>query len=153
MKPSKTLEKGTNTQSKLNRFSRLDIKNKNPNYEYCFCSRKEVEQGGGTDQYGFAPVAHGNSDGEDWAIPLGGGKNNKQKILQDTILCRRRKEVGDIFRAQENVKYNSQKNLIKQAAPNAQAKLRQLDPKATVTDQISGVEFTQKVGPNEASGG
>ncbi len=155
MKPSVTQSIGNKTHAITKRMSRLDILNKNPDYEYAFRLRKELEEGGGVDQYGYECVGHGNENGERWALPIGApkSKGKKQMILQDVVLCRRKKEVGAYFRVQENQKYNSQKMLIKTIAQRAQVRLREADPNARASMDISGIDFTQRVGPEETVSG
>lgn len=147
---SKTSQNGLKTAQNFKGQS-LVVLNKDPNYDYSFRRKAEVEQGGGVDRYGYEPITKGNSNGESWAIPYMSTKTkgSGQIVLEDVILCKRPKEVSTYFKSIEDERYNSQKLLIKNAAKNAQVKLRQLDPSATVTDSSSGINFTQRKGPTE----
>ena len=145
MRASKTQAQGR-TQAAI-RPSRLAIENKDPNYDYSFRRRKDIEEGGGQDLLGYEPVGVGNSNGERFAIPVATKtRGKKQLVMQDTMLCRRHKETSRYFKQFEDQKYNSQMKLIKDAASNARVKLRDIN--GTVTDEIKG-DFTQRPGFTE----
>jgi hypothetical protein len=151
MKPSRTQASRTISQ-KTKRPSGLEIVNKHPDFEYSFRLRKEVEEGGGQDRYGYEPVTAANTSGEARAITFAPGMKSKKApgaiLLQDTMLCKRPKQVAAYFKSLEDEAYNSHMEMIKNSAQRAQVRLRQVDGSATVTDQTSGIDFTQRVGPN-----
>lgn len=133
---------------------RLEVLNKEPGFDYSFRRKKEIEEGGGIDEYGWEPVGVDNNKGEAWALPFPvKTKGRKQLIFQDTILCKREKKITSYFRQLENQKYNSQKMLIAEAAGRAKAQLRQLDPNAMFQDDTKSSDgFSQRKGPSEDSG-
>jgi len=147
MKPSKTQQ--NKTQNFSTQHSRCDVLNKDPDYDYCFRRKRDIEEGGGMDQYGWQPVGEGNESGEKPAIPfLVNTKAKKQIAFDDVVLCRRKKEVTRYFKQIEDDAYNAQQRFIATAAKRAQVSLRQLDQTATVEDQ-SEIKFTQRPGPTE----
>lgn len=158
MKASKTQAIGHKTAPKV-RHSFLSVKNKDPRFDYCFRSRKDIEEGGGEDRYGWVPVGATNSAGEEWDIPHPPvqHKGRKQIILQDTILCKRPKQTTKYFKGIEDQKYNAQVSLVKNAARNAQVRLRQaqreagLEADAMVEDR-STIQLKQRQGPSVDEG-
>lgn len=151
---SRTQQNGTRTSQSLTRPSALIVENKDPNFDYSFRRKEDIDQGGGVDVYGYEPVGQGNSSGEVWGGPAGmahKSRGSKQKVHLDTILCRRTKEVSSYFKQLENEKYNSQVRFIRDAAKNARLALRDLDPGSVVKDesQVSAKVFTQRTGPTD----
>jgi len=135
--------------------SPLTVLNKDPNYDYCFRNKVDIDEGGGVDHYGWEPLNAANHSGEEWGGPSGlapktRGKN--QKVFMDTILCKRGKEVSNYFKRLEDEKYNAQVRFIRDAAKNARLALRDLDPGAIVKDEseVSSRVFTQRTGPTES---
>ena len=154
---SKTQSVGYRTQSTARRPSHLNVTGKDPAFDYCFRKREEIEKGGGIDQYGYEPVGRENNSGEDWALPdviksAHKKRSGKSLIFEDVILCKRPKEVSQYFQQIEDQKYNLQVNLIKEAAPRAQAKLRMGDQRATVTSDMSGMDLSHRKGPTIEEG-
>lgn len=155
MHVNRTQKAVSNTQQFKTRHSALTVLNKDPNYDYCFRPRKDIEDGGGVDMYGYAPVGTGNESGEEWGgLPgmAGRTKGAQQKRYLDTILCRRPKEVSAYFKRMEDDKYNSQVKFIRDTAKNARMALRALDEDAVVRDEseFTGRPFTQRTGPTDA---
>ena len=152
MRSAKTQSIGAKTKNFSPQISRLAILGKNPAYDYSFRRKKEIEEGSGMDEYGYEHVGIGNTDGETWATPVPlKSKGARQIVYQDTILCRRKKEVSQYFINQENEKYNTQKQMISESARNARIQLRKLDPNAVVTDDIKSSDgFSQRPGPTES---
>jgi len=136
------------------RHSPLMIANKDPNFDYSFRPKADIEAGGGRDMHGYEPVCKNNSCGEVWdgpkALQSKGAKG--QIVFQDTICCKRPKEVSDYFKEQENIKYNSQVRLIMESGRRARASLRSLDAGSVVVDKTDfgpRRALTQRVGPTE----
>jgi hypothetical protein len=148
MKASKTQEIGTRTKT-TRRISRVDVANKDPNFDYCFRSRKDIEEGGGIDNHGWEVIGANNSNGECTQVPGLKTRGKKQVAFSDVVLCKRSKEITSYYKDLEDEKYNAQKELIRTAAPRAQARLRELDPNARVVDGSSGVDYDQRTGPTE----
>lgn len=149
MKRGKTRSLGSKTQSI--RRTALMIDNKDPSFDYSFRRRKDIDEGGGQDMYGYVPVQRSNNNDEVWHGPKGLQTQSKAKqiVYQDTILCKRPKEVSQYFQQQEDEKYNSQVRLVLSTSKRVQMGLRQIDPDATVEDGSNFNEsgFSQKIGP------
>jgi len=153
----KTKSLGQKTQSKVGRHSPLTIYNKHDDYDYCFRSRKEIEEGGGEDAYGWQPINEANNNGEVSGGPLESitrnkTKGNKQIVYIDTIACRRPKEVGQYFKSLEDEKYNAQVKFVRDAAKDARIHLRNADQQSFVNEDKSsfkGTGMTQRVGKTE----
>jgi len=159
---SKTEEIGTKTQQRAMgaEHSRLSVRNKDPNMDYSFRARKEIEEGGGQDSWGFVPVGSLNSKNEEWDMPDGfekvqGTKGKKQLLLGDTVLCKRPKKVAEYFKRQEDMKYNAQINLVKTASKRAEVKLRNIDGAKVRDDgsKFEGQGFTDRVIPSDQGDG
>ena|SRR3990167_2096498 len=153
MRASRTQAIGSRTPKNAP-ISRLDILNKEPGFDYSFRRRKDVEEAGGVDEYGWEPVGVDNHKGEAWALPFPvKTKGRKQLVFQDTILCKREHKFTAYFQRMENKKYNSQKMLITEAAGHAKARLRELDPNVRFEDGVKSSDgFSQRKGPSEESG-
>lgn len=149
MRASRTQSVGQKTKEMTMRPSRLNILGKDPNFDYCFRLKSEIEAGGGQDDYGYEAVGATNHAGESWSIP-GALKTagKRQMIYADTVLCKRPKEATRYFKQIEDEKYNAQKKFIRDSAKNTRIKLRELDHSAIVEDQITG-DFTQRAGITE----
>jgi len=133
------------------KFSPLSISNKDPDCDYSFQRRKDVEDGGGATYTQWEPVSAHNYKGETWGGPscFKHRQGVKQFINQDTILCKRSKEISQYFKSEENEKRNHQIRFIKSVARNARERLRELDPGSVVVDSSKGIEYTQQTGPTE----
>lgn len=152
---SRTQQNGQRTSQSITRHSALFVGNKDPNFDYSFRRKEDIEQGGGVDLYGYEPLNSSNSSGETWGGPAGMAhktKGGKQKVYLDTVLCKRPKEVSAYFKNLEDEKYNSQVRFIRDAAKNARLALRDLDAGSVVKDesQVSAKVFTQRTGPTDA---
>src|SRR3990167_4609094 len=156
IKRGMTQELGHRTQ-KVAKFSPLMVTGKDPEFDYAFRRKSDLEQNGGIDFQGFQIVSEVNNNGERWD-----GPKSLQSIYSargsisyvDTVLCKRPKEVSVFFKKLENEKYNAQVRFIQSSANRTQMKLRQLDPGASVLDNSHGLDskvFMQRVGPNEES--
>ena len=156
---NKTKSVGSKTQ-KHTRHSNLDVANKDPNSDYCFRRKKEIEDGGGMDNYGYEAVNATNSHGEEWNGPASmkrkGGKG--QMTNQDTVLCKRPLETAKYFKRIEDEKYNAQILHIKNACAAAKDKLRNISPDyvSSATSTLTNTEeeqndraFTQRPGVTE----
>ena len=154
MVKNKTKQIGKKTARHTHR-GMFEIEGKEAGMEYSFRRYVDIEQGGGTDMYGYEPVDKHNSKGEAWAAPRGvkprGGTGQMRNM--DTILCKRPEEAGDYFREEENERYNSQTQLVMTASKRANGKLRQINTGqqiAKVEGELTGSEyFTQRPGPTE----
>ncbi len=126
--------------------SRTSVLNKDPNFDYCFKRKEEVESGEAS-QEDWSPVS-GKDTEETWENSYEKGKRARTKgtgqlVLQDTILCRRTKDASAHFKKFEDDKYNNQMKFVRDVAKNAKAKLRGV---ANVKDSS---KFSQKTGPTE----
>lgn len=148
------------TRSLGNRTARvrthnLEVVNLDPHMDYSFRRKQDIEEGGGTDMYGYTPVNSTNSIGETWAMTELGGvktKGKKQLILQDVILCKRPKSTSQYFKDLEDEKYNNQIRLLKLAGKNVKAKARNLglsSDEFQITDSSSVQNVLQRPGPTE----
>jgi len=143
---------GSKTRSHT-RHSTLNIENKDPNFDYCFRRRKEIEDGGGADIFGWEPIGPANSNGESFqAFP--GQKRTKgtgQMVYIDTVACKRPKEVSRFFKSQEDEKYNAQIQHVRTASTRTREALRELDPDSVVEEKATfkGPGMTQRKGPTE----
>lgn len=139
------------TRQKQERFSPLSISNRDPECDYSFQRCKDVEDGGGATYTGWEPVGAHNYKGESWGGPqiFKHRQGAKQFINQDTILCKRSKEISTYFKTEENEKRNHQIRFIKSVARNARERLRKIDPGSVVVDHSKGIEYTQRTGPTE----
>lgn len=148
----KTKRIGEKTAFHTNRQD-LAIENKNPNYDYSFRRMKDIEEGGGADFYGWEPIGVGNSDGETWQGPHGFSPRGATKTmrLQDVIACRRKKEISEAIKADEDEKYNAQVNLVRSATQRARGKLRQIDPGGNISVEggLAPNQLKQRPGPTE----
>lgn|SRR3990167_2372641 len=153
MRSAKTQEIGSRTPKNAAQVSRLAITGRNPAFDYSFQRHKDIEDSGGQDEYGWEPVGIGNHDGEALAVPFPvKTKGVRQFKFQDTILCRRKKEITQYFQRQEDDKYNTQKSLIVEAAGRARTQLRKMDPDATIRNEIKSSDgFKQRKGPSQDS--
>jgi hypothetical protein len=159
MRSARTQEIGNRTSEKVAQASQLAIQGKDPACDYSFRLRREIEEGGGMDHYGWEPVGVSNSHGETWALPFPvKTKGSRQIVYHDTVLCKRKKEITKWFKSEEDKKYNQQQTLIKEAAPSARQSLRKLDPNAQVVDEVkssdgfklrSSGKLKQRSGPTE----
>lgn len=135
------------------RFSPLAVANKDPNFDYSWQRRKEIEEGGGTNNKGWQPVDATNTNGETWDGPkeMMGKTKGSQLRNEDTVLCKRPKSVSNWFKTQEDETYNAQAAFVRTSAKNAQTELRKIDPNAIVVDRSEGMDkaFTQRTGPTE----
>lgn len=155
MSKTQDVASGARTKRQHAVYSALDIANKDPNFDYSFRLRKEIEEGGGVDIYGFEPINEGNTSGEAWQGPIKAlQKRGKSSIVyQDTILCRRPKEVAEYFQSVNNTRYNNQISFVKSIAPEANVKLRNMNSDSGVTMDVKGKnDFTQKTGPTMGQG-
>lgn len=155
MRAQKTNSTKTSSIKTL-RVSGLEITNKDPDCDYSFRRKREIEEGGGVDQYGYEPVTSENSVGEVRNIPFATAKMKTKTgmiAFHDTVLCKRPKEVSRYFQAIEDEKYNSQKEFVRTAASRAQIKMREIDPSAVIQDHSKGLNFTQRPGPTEEKDG
>lgn len=147
-----TAQNGTKTASHT-RHSALTIQNKDPNFDYSMRKRRDVEDGGGQDIYGYEPITQGNNTGEVFgAFPMRqktGG--SKQMVYLDTIACKRPKEVSTYFKREEDERYNAQVRHVQSAAKRTRNALRELDPDSVVQDtsNFSGPSMKQRKGPTE----
>lgn len=137
--------------SQKERFSPFSISNRDPECDYSFQRRRDIEDGGGATYTGWEPVGVHNYKGEEWGGPkiMKHRQGVKQFINQDTILCKRHKEVSSYFKNEENEKRNHQIRFIKSVARNARERLREIDPGSVVVDHSKGLEYTQRAGPTE----
>lgn len=154
---SRTQANGSKTAKSVTRHSALNIANKDPNFDYSFRRKEDIEQGGGVDVYGYRPVGADSKDAESYGGPAAlfhksRGKN--QIVNLDTVLCKRPKEVAEYFKSLEDDKYNSQVMFVRDATKNSRDKLRSIDPRAVLTDNsdFSGKPFTQRTGKTEDVG-
>lgn len=152
IKQNRTANLGEKTHIRKTTHSVLDVANLDPEFDYSFRRIKDVEDGDGIDQYGFEPLSAANWKGERSigpSITMAKTKGAKQIRVQDTILCKRPLEAAKYFKDMEDEKFNAQQNLVRMAAQNAKAALRELDPGATLQDDSKGMDkaFTQRVGP------
>lgn len=150
VKRNRTSLNGSKTQSRAS-HSALSIQGKDPDYDYAFRSRKEIEENGGEDIYGWKPIGEGNSSGESMSNYPGqkrtAGKD--QMNYMDTVACRRKKEVSKYFKDLETQKYNDQVSHVRNSSARAQAAFRKLsaDSKVRTTQNFRGPGMTQKTGP------
>ena len=127
--------------------------NKDPNFDYSWQRRRVVEEGGGATFDSWEPLGEKNHNKEAWGGPEGyspkGG--SKQFLNQDTILCKRPKEVSIYYKAGGIEKRNGQIRFINDVAQDLRAKLKERDPRASVEDTSTGMpkEYTQKIGKTE----
>lgn len=143
------------TQMSMNRFSQTLVQNKDPNFEYSFKRRADIENGS-AEAWGWDVVNEDNNSGEvrklDRTIKKRTG-GSKQVSLIDTVLCRRDKnsDIAIYERQHENSKYNAQIQLIKTASQRSKAALRELDPGAIVVDGSKNLDrvLVQRTGPTE----
>ena len=146
MKQTRTEKIGTRT----GKFSRTAIAEKDPNFDYCFKRKADVESGL-VGQEGWE-VARDSS----WFTPYqkqAKTKGRAQLALGDTVLCKRSTEASEYFNDYINEKRKAQIRLIKSAATDARQSLKQTGYSFKVTDNIK-TNFTQKIGPNlEAANG
>ena len=149
----RTQKVGDKTSSHTRRLSAINIQNRDPNFDYSFRRKKEVEDGGGQDIYGYVPIGESNSNGETLgAYPvLQRTKGSKQLVYLDTIACKRPKEVGQFFKAEEDERYNAQVRHVQTSAKKTRHALRSLDPDSVVKDDGSygGPGMTQRKGPTQ----
>ena len=140
---TRTSEIGTRT----GRLTRTSVAGKDPNFDYCFKTRREIDEGL-AEQEGWS-VVKGRRD-ESWQNPFAAKEESKTKgtgqmALMDTLLCKRSKEATAYYHEHNHVqKRNAQKRLIREARGLAQKQLRNGDPDAKVTGGV----FTQKAGKN-----
>jgi len=143
MQRSRTATTAKRTQTKIGRFSAVQVAHKDPAYDYAFRLRHDIEQGGGMDHYGFEPVSEANYAGETWGGPRSmseRSRGRKQIHYQDTVLCKRPLETARYFQQLENEKYNAQCNLVMTASRRAGVRLRELDPGAVVVNSSKGLD-------------
>lgn len=150
---SKTLEAkaGFKTTNVSTRWSFLNIANKDPECDYSFRQKATFQDLESPDNNMYVPVTESNHSGETWAVPMMNKvapktASKKTFVYQDTILCKRPKEISAYFQAQENKKYNAQKSLIKEAAQSLRVSLRNVDPNSSVEDTS---EISQRRGTTE----
>jgi hypothetical protein len=154
--PSRTLQSGQRTEAHTHRHSAVAIANKDPNFDYSFRLRKEIEENGGVDHYGYEPVDASNHGGETFAGPVAKALQRRKTnriIHHDTVLCKRPKEISRYFQERDDEKYNSQQQLVIHASKHRREELAKIrGSNATVVDQSSGLEkaFKQRVGPTES---
>lgn len=156
---NQTARNGSKTSSKTStRHSALTIIGKDPNFDYCFRTKHDIEQGGGEDSYGWQAIGEDNYAGEKSGGPLAQfhkTKSSKQIVYMDTIACKRPKEVSRYFQSEDDEKYNSQVNFVKSVGRNTQQKLREALSadgfKSDVEDnsQYAGRSMTQRKGTTE----
>jgi len=143
------------TQEVTDKYSgdRLAIKNKDPRFDYSFQRRRDVEEGGGQTHDGWDPVSKANNNGEAWDGPkiIKSKGSPNQFLNQDTILCKREKEVSKYFKQESIDKRNNQINFLNNVSTQAKQKLKELDPNSELKDTSSGMpkEYTQKTGPTQ----
>jgi hypothetical protein len=148
----KTRQVGEKTRQRT-RHSAITINNKDPEYDYSWRNKKAIEDGGGQDIYGFEPIGAGNTNGETLGpTPFKQRTAGKgQLVYLDTIACKRKKEIAEYFKEEEDERYNAQVRHVQNASKRTRAALRQLDPNAAVIDKsnYSGPGMTQRPGPTE----
>lgn len=153
---SKTREMGQKTH-RFFAHARLGVLNKDPNFDYSFQRKQDVQEGGAAEIMGWEPVGTRNHKGETWAGPTGSlAKSSAKKaiVYHDTVLCKRHKSITQEIKQQEDEKYNAQKLMVRNAARTAQIKLRQVEESiglsgsATVQDR-SSIPMTQRRGPTQ----
>lgn len=144
--------------SRTRKPSKTAIDNKLEDHDYCFKRRADVDSGEIDSEEWEVVRAHQSDNAlrksnEKWHSPYkkkdrgtrtGGARTFN---IGDTVLCRRNKEASEYFNSFEHEKYNKQMEMIKEAAPNANVKLRKAGVDyVTVTDQST---YTQRSGPTE----
>lgn len=137
------------TVNKNTRHSALNINNKDPDMDYCWRRRVDLEEGGGQDDYGYEQITSANYAGETSGVPFL-NKNSKAKKgfrNTDVVLAKRTKEATQYFKGLEDEKYNSQVRFVKTTSNRVRAKLRQIDSDSVVTDHSSN-NLTQRPGPS-----
>lgn len=138
-------------------FSPLSVQNKDPNMDYSFRRRKDIDDGNGVDVYGYEPVSARNSNGEMFGIvPHKTRTRGKgQLVHHDVILCKRPKELSKIIKIEEDEKYNAQVRLLQNSMKKAKTALRELDPDSSFVESIKsgGPGMTQRQGPTEEQDG
>lgn len=157
----KTQKNGQKTSAARTRNSALSVIGKNPDFDYCFRKKSDIQDGGGEDMYAWSPVKQGNSSGEEHDNPLAryragnrGSKTaaSKKEITHlDVVLCRRPKEVGEYFQSQEDQKYNAGVGFIKSVSKNAREKFRDGGADVSVKDSSrhEGPSVNQRMGTTE----
>lgn len=147
-----TSKNGSKTASRA-AHSALSIQNKDPNFDYSFRRRQEIQDAGGEDIYGWTPISEGNTSGEFFSAFPGQKKTagSKEMYYLDTVACRRPKEVSKYFKSEEDDKYNSQIAHVRSAAKRAKAAFREMDEDAKVKHdfKFKGPGMTQRTGPTE----
>ena len=138
--------------NRTGRNTRTAVAGKDPNFDYAFKRRAQVEEGQ-AGQEGWEVVK--GRKGETWFNPFAAKQEAKTKgtgqmALGDTILCKRSKEASAYFKEHNHyAKRKAQNRLIRDARGFAQKTLRQGDPEARITGDV---KFTQKAGPNMEAG-
>lgn len=131
----------------------LTVQNKDPDFDYSFRRRKDVEDNGGEDLDGYSPVTEGNSSGEAFSMYPGQKKTrgSKSAFYADTVLCRRPKHISRYFKRIEDEQYNSQVNHVRNAAKRARDAFRDLDPDSVVEakTEFRGPGMKQRAGVTE----
>lgn len=138
MKKTRTEQIGART----GKFSRTAIANKDPDFDYCFKRKSDIESGV-INQEGWEVAKD-----EAWQNPFQKEAKTKGKAnlnLHDTVLCKRSKEASKYFDEQINQKKRAQIRLIKKVAKDARSTLRATGYDIKINDQT---KFSQKIGPN-----
>jgi hypothetical protein len=155
--------RASSTEQALNPYD-TTILNQDPDWDYSFRPRKDFEHG--SNMTGdWIPITQATSVGEcmgsgvqshlldDMRKKL--GFKPKSLILEDTIACKRPKEVSEHYRKMEDAKYNYQIGLLKNAATSAHAKAKVLRDEGSRLDvrEEKGHHnlgsFTQRPGPTD----
>lgn len=136
--------------NRTGRVSRTAVAHKDPNFDYAFKHREDIEDG--TAEHEGWDVVRGPNRKESWHNPftkkLDRTKGTGQMVLQDTVLCKRSKEDSVAAKAAENAKYNAQMEFVKNASRNANLAFREAGINARVEDHS---KYTQKNGPTEGA--
>lgn len=155
---SKTKEPQKTGSNKGARFIDDDffIGNKDPNYDYAYVLKKDVESGGGVTKTGYEPITVTNSSGETFggiqsffAKKTGVAKGSR--VIEDVIAAKRPKEISQYFQSKEDEKYNSQVRLIKSTSRRVSTQLRDVaksDESFVESESLfDGPGMTQRAGP------
>lgn len=144
----------THTQGWSGRSSFLNVKGKDPNFDYSFQRRIKLEEGGGVTVDGWAAVNAENHAGEKADGPASWANTAAKKEIrfEDVVLCKRPKYVSAQLKMRETEKYNRNARLIRDAAPQARMAFREaearmgLSPKAGAKIEFEG-DVQQVTGP------
>ncbi len=152
-KTSKFKSRESKTSKAFQRHTRVTIYGKDPKMDYSFRPRKDIEEGGGEDLYGYVPIDAENWNGETSSGPKSSLRNSKQfrQIrYMDTIACKRPLETKKFFDQEADERYNAHKQWsLYVSAQEAKSNLRKVDGKGEVTSdiQVTGRGFSQRPGP------